>query len=490
MTLTRRAALAALLAAAAAPALAEAPRRSPRPAPRPGSLAAPAVARTGTASGPATADLIAAARLGGKTGAAVIDVATGALLDAVDPGLTLPPASCLKAITALYALERLGPDWRFTTRLIATGPIAGGTLEGDLILAGGGDPTLTTDTLGDMAAALRAAGLRGIAGRFVVNTGALPQAPQIDADQPVHVGYNPAVAGLNLNFNRVHFEWKRAPSGWQVQLDARGERFVPLVRGARVRIVDRATPVYTYADRDGAETWSVAAAALGQGGSRWLPVRRPGDYAGEVFRTLAAAQGITLPEPVVTAGQPPAGTVLAQAQSPGLGPLLRDMLRHSTNLTAEAVGLAASRARSLRASAEAMAAWVQDRYGVPATFVDHSGLGAASRITPQAMATVLARAHPAGALPSLLRPFPVTDRRDGPTVVAKTGTLSFVSGLAGYATAPSGRVLAFAIFAADLPRRAGIPADQRERPAGGSEWTRRARGMQARVVERWATVHA
>jgi D-alanyl-D-alanine carboxypeptidase/D-alanyl-D-alanine-endopeptidase (penicillin-binding protein 4) len=51
-------------------------------------------------------------------------------------------------------------------------------------------------------------------------------------------------------------------------------------------------------------------------------------------------------------------------------------------------------------------------------------------------------------------------------------------------------VLAFAIFAADLPRRAGIPAEQRERPAGGSEWTRRARGMQARVVERWATVHA
>ncbi|MFN6979827.1 MAG: D-alanyl-D-alanine carboxypeptidase/D-alanyl-D-alanine-endopeptidase, partial [Gemmobacter sp.] len=407
--------------------------------PRPGARIAAAVPAAPRTAAPATADLIAAARLGGRVSCAVIDVATGAMLDGVEPDLPLPPASVAKAITALYALDRLGPGHRFATRVIATGPVAGGIVQGDLVLAGTGDPTLTTDGLGDLAAALRARGLRGATGRFLVHAGALPAASMIDDTQPVHVGYNPAIAGLNLNFNRVHVEWKKAQGGWQVQVDARGERFVPLVRGARVRLVDRAAPAFTYADRDGAEVWTVATAALGNGGSRWLPVRRPAAYAGEVFRTLAAAQGITLGEPA-SLPQAPGGTVLAEVASEPLGPMIRAMLRHSTNLTAEVLGLTASGAGGLRASAQAMSDWAGARYGAAVRLVDHSGLGAASRIAAQDMARIMAAAHRAGALPPMLRPFPVREGKGGPVVVAKTGTLNFVSGLAGYATPPSGRV--------------------------------------------------
>ena len=74
-------------------------------------------------------------------------------------------------------------------------------------------------------------------------------------------------------------------------------------------------------------------------------------------------------------------------------------------------------------------------------------------------------------------------------VAAKTGTLNFVSGLGGYVTTPGGRDLAFAIFAADLPRRAGLAPGDRERPAGGREWTARARAMQSRLIERWAAAY-
>jgi D-alanyl-D-alanine carboxypeptidase/D-alanyl-D-alanine-endopeptidase (penicillin-binding protein 4) len=133
----------------------------------------------------------------------------------------LPPASVAKTFTALYALDRLGADHRFETRLLATGPIRGGRLDGDLILLVGGDPVLDTDDLADMAAALVAQGVRQIGGRFLVSGGGLPSVTTIDPSQPIHVGYSPAVSGLVLNYNRVHFEWKRTAGGYHITMDAR-----------------------------------------------------------------------------------------------------------------------------------------------------------------------------------------------------------------------------------------------------------------------------
>lgn len=500
----RRWVLGALLAGAAGPALARAPATSPRPRPRPGTPGA-AAAAPATPPRPAAADpeaLIAAARLGGPVAYAVADARTGALLEARTPDLALPPASVTKAITALYALEALGPAHRFTTRLLATGPVAGGLVQGDLVLAGGGDPVLTTDTLGDMAAALARSGVRGVAGRFLVHAGALPFVPRIDPAQPEHVGYNPAVSGLNLNYNRVHVEWRRAGGQWQVAVDARGERFRPAVTMAEVRIVQRQAPLFTFAAEDGRERWTVAAAALGEGGSRWLPVRRPDLYAGEVFRTLARAQGLALPAPVPAAGGEPRGSVLAEAPSDELAVLLRDMLRFSTNLTAEAVGLAATAARgagpaaTLAASARAMADWGRARLGLTAAqFVDHSGLGDAARLSPADMVRALVRAGADGRLRPILRPFVLRDARgnelrDHPLrVAAKTGTLNFVSGLGGYIAAPSGRDLAFAIFAADPARRERLSPAERERPPGGPEWTARARRLHQQLIERWGALY-
>ncbi len=499
----RRWVLGALLAGAATRALADPPATSPRPRPRPLSAAAAQAGASAVAprpAVPAAAALIEAARLGGSVAYAVADARTGEMLELRDPALALPPASVAKAITALYALEALGAQHRFRTQAIATGPVEGGRLAGDLVLVGGGDPVLTTDTLGDMAAALAAAGLRAVEGRFLIHAAALPFVPQIDPAQPEHVGYNPAVSGLNLNHNRVHFEWRRAGGQWQVAVDARGERFRPAVAMAEVRIVQRAAPLFTFAAEAGRERWTVAAASLGNGGSRWLPVRRPDLYAGEVFRTLARAQGIALPAPQPAAGEM-RGTVLAEARSDELAVILRDMLRFSTNLTAEAVGLSASAARggpvgSLAESARRMGAWGAERLGLAAPrFVDHSGLGDAARLSPADMVQALLRAGAEGRLRPILRPFAMRDARGSEIrnhplrVVAKTGTLNFVAGLGGYLATPSGRDLAFAIFAADVPRRDRLAPSERERPAGGSEWTARARRLQQQLIERWGTLY-
>ncbi len=445
--------------------------------------------------------LIARAGLSGNVVCAVADVKTGLELEASGGGIGLPPASVAKALTALYALEILGPDHRFATRLLTTAPVENGVLNGDLILAGGGDPVLDTDDLAALAAALRAAGVREIRGAFQIYGGALPAVHSIDPEQPDHLGYSPAVSGLALNFNRVHFEWKRRGQGYSVTMDARTGKYRPDVEMTRMKVVARGQPIYTYVDKDNIDQWTVAKKALGAGGARWLPVRHPGAYAGDVFGTMARAHGVVLKPGGYLDRLPSGCQVLAQHQSPPLLSILGDMLKYSTNLTAEMVGMsttiaAGGQPHSLRDSAARMSRWAAQRYGMSATLlVDHSGLGGASRMTAQDLVAALIAAKKQDLLRPILKPFGMRDAsgrvvRNHPIqVAAKTGTLNFVSGLGGYMTTADGTELAFAIFAADTERRDRIPRAQRERPDGARAWNRRAKALQRELLERWGALY-
>ena len=489
---SRRFVLGGLAASAALPARAEAPARTVRPPRRPG----PVVASTSAAvrgEPEGGARIVDAARLTGAVGFVVAEARSGRVLEAFNADLALPPASVAKTMTAFYALDRLGADAAFATQVLATGPVEGGRIVGDLALAGSGDPSLDTDRLGDLAARLAATGVREVTGRYLAYAGDLPHIEEIDPGQPDWVGYNPAVSGLNLNFNRVYCEWARAAGRTSITLDARGERFVPPVGMVSVTPVDRARPVFAYAAGKGRDIWTVAAGSLGAKGGRWLPVRHPEAYAAEVFATLMAAHGLRLPPAQVVRARP-AGRVLAGTRSEPLTGVMREMLKFSTNLTAETLGLAATRAPDLRRSGADMSAWAKDRYGIEAYFTDHSGLAGDNRIAASQLVRTL-RAAQDGALPGLLRDYALRDAGGKPVrspvlVNAKTGTLNFVSALAGYIVPPAGEALVFAILGADTARRDAVPMGDRERPAGSPSWIGRARGMQARLVSRWGAIYA
>lgn len=488
---SRRMFLGSALGFVASQALGDAPKQSLRPVARPGSTKP--VFKSAK-------ELVARAGLSGEVGYAVMDIRSGQMRESGQAELGLPPASVLKAITALYALDALGPEHRFTTSVQTTGAVTDGVVSGDLILAGGGDPTLDTDRLADLAAELKKRGIREVKGDFLVWGGVLPFSEGIDAEQPEHVGYNPAVSGLNLNYNRVFFQWTQQGGSYRVSMDARSGKYRPDVRFARMAIESRSSPIYTYADRDGRDDWTVARGALGKGGARWLPVRKPEAYAGEVFQTFARSHGIVLKAPKVLKISP-GGTVLAQVVSPPLPVILRNMLKYSTNLTAEVVGQAATRVRkgsveSLEGSAAEMAAWVREKYGLSeaVNFVDHSGLGDRSRMTASDMVLALTAARGTGPLRSLLKSIPMLDEKrreikNHPVKVdAKTGTLNFVSALAGYCTATDGTEMAFAIFTADVARRDALTREQRERPQGGREWITRSKKLQQKLLQRWGQV--
>lgn len=478
----RRGVVAGLAAFLAAPALvrAEILRPMPRGGVRPEGLA----------------EILARSGLADRTGFALMDLASGRIVESHNPAMARPPASVAKVVTAAYALDRLGADYAFATRIRATGPIEAGALRGDLVLEGGGDPLLDTDALGDMAAALAARGVQTVAGRFLVETGALPSLREIDPGQPEFAGYNPAISGMNLNFNRAHLEWEPGGGGPKAAFLAPGVRFNAEVPSIRADLSGAGAP--RHAVVEGGEVWSVDARTLSGRGGRWLPVRDPGPYAGAVFRSLALRQGVRMPEPeaVAAAGS---GAVLVERESDRLDAVLRGMLRYSTNLTAEVVGLRSAQAAEgdpagLAASGADMTVWARERFGLDgADFVNHSGLTDRTRVTAAEMTRLLAGAE--GVLGELLRERPLLDARreaveiGGARVFAKTGTLHFASALGGYLEGPRGRY-AFAIMAADMEGRGRVDPRSEAPPAGARQFSGRARSQEQALLRRWASLHA
>lgn len=449
-----------------------------------GFLGFAAVSCAGLGAGRALAGseaLVSEAAISGLTSWSLIDVATGTVLEAGHPDLALPPASTIKAITSAYALERLGSDFRFVTRVLYDGQ--------RLVLAGYGDPVLDSDALAALAKQVAASGIASPQEFIVSPVWPARQIPQITSGQADYLPYNPTISGMNLNFNRVHMDWRSGGQG--LSLQARGTKVSPRAYTVGISAVSRSGPLFSYRSGEKREEWTVASGALRQPGSRWLPVRQPALYAGDVFQTLARAQGLVLPNPVVGQGNLNA-TEIARHESAPLGQIIVDMMDYSTNLTAEIIGLRASGQADLASSAARMADWARSRgAGGGFVFRDHSGLSPGSLVTSAMMAGLLAGYGRQGGLMQRMKPAEAIDRAgkktvwpSGMTVMAKTGTLNFVSNLAGYLEGANGRLMAFSIQSADMPKRRAT--EGQELPAGVLTWTGRAKHLQTALLSSWA----
>ena len=436
-----------------------------------------------------------AARLGptSEAGWLLFDPADGRVLDARLADRPFAPASVAKLPTVVAALALLGPGHRFTTGLHGTGDVAEGTLRGDLILKGGGDPSLVGEDVAAMLDGLAAKGVRRVAGRFLYDALALPELPEIDSGQPRTAGYNTGLGALSLNFNRVQLAWQRLPGGaveagvWSVSDIGRHP-----VDGIGVEVVPAADAMVAPLPDRGGERWQLTPRP-GAPARVWLPVARPGAMAAAVVHAMAAERGIALPRPV--AGRlPPDARLLVMHESPPLAELAARVLKHSNNLSAELIGLAAARTldanvSTLEGSAALLAGWIRaQRPDVDWTgfrLLNHSGLTSGSRMTTRQTAAILTLG---GDLLATLLP---GDDEGGPLpgVRAKSGTLGYAKGLAGWLRTASGRSLGFVYYAGDERARAALDAamDRRvaDMPPEARAWLARARGLQSELLAAW-----
>ncbi|MFJ3882902.1 D-alanyl-D-alanine carboxypeptidase/D-alanyl-D-alanine-endopeptidase [Streptomyces sp. NPDC090077] len=365
----------------------------------------------------ALAPLLADPALGTARGASVIDVATGRVLyesGAADP---MKPASTVKIVTASAALAALGPEHRIRTT------VAPGAGPGEIVLVGGGDPSLTAKKKSPA----------GSGGSLVALAADTAQALKAAGTDTVTLGYDDSLyTGPVLHPNDVG-------------------------RAGNI------APVTALTADEGRRDDSTAGTAA-----------RTDDPSGDTARAFAALlrdRGIKVNGEPGKAKAPAGAQPLATTLSTPLAGLVERMLTNSDNDIAEALArqtaLAAGKPASFeggeQAVTEKLASLGVDLKGT--RFLDGSGLNHEDRVTTRLLTALLAKAaDPARPeLRPVLTGLPVagftgtlSGRNSGTSPAAgllraKTGTLTGANGLAGTVVDPSGRLLAFAFLAGNAP---------------------------------------
>ena len=147
-------------------------------------------------------------------GILIVDAESGDTIVAHNAAKLFMPASNMKLVTGAVALAQLGPDYRFRTTLLATGPIVDGKLRGDLVLVGRGDPTASDAMRGDamlamleIADSLAARGIARIEGHVRAQGDAFPGAlygygwSWDELDEPYSAGVDELY--FNEGFSRI-----------------------------------------------------------------------------------------------------------------------------------------------------------------------------------------------------------------------------------------------------------------------------------------------
>ena len=129
----------------------------------------------------------------------------------------MQPASTMKLVTSVVALDRLGPNHRGFTELLTQAPQQGELLAGDLVLRGGADPELGLMQLWALLSELRWMGIREIAGDIVLDRTlfrfAPGQAPAGPFDDKPEFAYNAVPDALQLNNNLLGLELSTDANG-------------------------------------------------------------------------------------------------------------------------------------------------------------------------------------------------------------------------------------------------------------------------------------
>ena len=383
-------------------------------------------------------------------------------------------ASLMKLVTTYAALDLLGPAFTWSTPVYLDGSVQDGTLHGNLVIKGQGDPKLVVERLWLLLRRVQGLGIKTITGDIVLDRSAFETLQQDPAEfdgEPLRP-YNVAPDALLLNFKsvtmtfvpdianrlaRVQFEPHLAGVQMQPTValssgecgDYRTALKAEFTDPNRVRFGGR------YPLSCGERAWPVAYAD-------------PGSYAARAVRGMWSEIGGQLAGKVREGTVPPGLQPAFELTSPALAEVVRDINKYSNNVMAQQLFLtlallaggnseAGKGVATLSAARDAVTTWWTQRLGrgAPASLpvdvpvLDNgSGLSHSGRISAQALAVLLQSAFASPLMPELMSSLPIvgidgTMRRSQAASAGKahlkTGSLRGVSGLAGYVDGVSGR---------------------------------------------------
>jgi D-alanyl-D-alanine carboxypeptidase/D-alanyl-D-alanine-endopeptidase (penicillin-binding protein 4) len=425
----------------------------------------------------------------------VVDLASGKTLYHRNENRLFLPASNMKLFTAALALLRLGPEYRFVTRLVLE-PL------GDLVLAGSGDPSLSgrvypyqkdasngprLQAIEDLADQAVANGVRRIDGDIVGDDRLYPWAPyppswtQDDALQE----FGAPVSALSVTDNILAVSIRPAPQAGDLAELAIEPALEYYAIDNRIATVGRGGEAKIRISRLPGSRQLLLWGGIPEGHAairEELAIDDPALYAASALHEALTRRG------VIIAGQPvarhraasvdydaPSGTVVASRTSPPLVQLIQTTAKVSQNLHAELLlreaGRVIRRAGTREAGLEELAALLAEigSSADESRLEDGSGLSRNALVTPRLVTRLLAFLDrskyrdawisllPAGGEDGTLQ-HRLCCLSDGAGIRAKTGSLSRAIALSGYAESKTRGRMAFSILVNDF---SAPPADVR-----------------------------
>ena len=412
----------------------------------------------------------------------VVSLTKGDTLFEHDAGRSMQPASTMKLFTSALAFERLGPYYRFKTEVFRQGPVsADGSLMGNLVLRGGGDPSLSSRFIpGDANAPMRAladqvaaAGIKRVSGDIIGDAGAFENKTVPDGwlSRYLQASYAARVSALSLNGNLLHVVVTPAKGAGaaSVSLDP-GTTAFSIASTARTVEGSRGASLTV------GRTSTGAISVRGWIGSRAEPrvyvvvVDDPAGFVTGAFASALSDAGVKVAGSVHMGSTPNDAIRVASLESPPLADLAGFMNRESINHFAELIFRNVARTADPQGVGTAAMAnallrdFLQLRVGSRSDDVfaaDGSGLSTLDRVTARAEVQLLSYAHRAPWSREFHETLPVAGAgRDHEETLrsrmrstpaqgnlhAKTGTTNDVVALSGYVSAQNGEMIAFSFL--------------------------------------------
>lgn len=385
--------------------------------------------------------------------------------------LVFIPASNFKLLVSATVLDRLGPRYRFKTFIYTTGNVAGdGTLKGDAVLVGRGDPVLSVDHLREMASKLKKLGIRAVEGNIVADDTWFDQVRlgwgwNWD-DEPYYYSAQLSAICLNRNVVDVYIRpgaregskptirVSPATSYMTIQNDAvtvkaGAEKTVSVdrLRGRNVIRVTGAIPLDYKAT----------------GAEEAITMEEPALFAATVLKEMLERDGIQIKGRPVLGKKPDGAAIAASWESAPVSEILPLLNKPSDNLIAETL-LKTLGAEFKDRGSSSTGAEVEREFLTKAgldmtaiSIIDGSGLARMNYISPKNLVTLLDYMHRHRNSEIYLHSLPIAgvdgtlrSRMKGTAAEgncrAKTGYISRVRTLSGYVASKAGEPLAFSLM--------------------------------------------
>jgi serine-type D-Ala-D-Ala carboxypeptidase/endopeptidase (penicillin-binding protein 4) len=414
-------------------------------------------------------------------GILIVDPERGDTLYSRNAGKLFMPASNMKILTSATALAQLGADYRYRTRFSARGAVSNGTLRGDLLVVGRGDPSVSDHMFRDAMVPLRAVadsiaakGVMHITGRVVAAGDAFPG--EVFGYGWTYDDFESSYSApidellFNEGFNELHVRGGDRP-GDPVHVEVRPARSFPVVHVTATTGPEPVGPdsasrrVPSLDTRKDSATWTVTLfGQIAPHDSMVVEVTQhdPDQAYVAALREALLDRGITIDdaatdtlagvEPLVTLSSPPLREILKALMKPSQNQIAEMLFR---TVALEATG--AGRTDSARSVIQRqLAAW----HVTPdeAVIRDGSGLSRYDYVSPRALVRILdaMRSSPSftdyyDALPIAGVDGTIRGRMKGTpaenNVHAKTGSVALARSLSGYVTTADHHMLIFSALA-------------------------------------------